>query len=775
MRLKFGARQLGCIALMLRCGIAVSSCIPVPDPGLRSLDDRIGVDPLSVVQASREQLERSPIDDPVRRAALQAILSEAYYQVERDPEAQKAASAGISLLPDRSVTDPLKARLVLTHIGTSDAAVDVETGIEQATQVLQAMPSGTLPHACALLTRARLYQAQNRPDLALTDALIMYRLTFAQGQNEAHALAAEAIGSLYADTGDLDEARKFLAEALDYQERQRATNWLSVSHYFMGRLELRAGRYDESVEQMRKAAALSAEVGDTRSVSMSKTAMCIALTRGGKLGEAQPLCEAAKEELRNSDRQDLFKSAMAAHAGFLLAKHDAAGAIRDLDAVLADDGRSIEPRTLPNHYLARARARAVLGQYEAAYADFSRFYDLAHLDNAADYRRTIAVLRTRFDTERAIEHGRALQQENQEQRELLQRRAEVSKLWAAMTVVGIAVIGLLIYVLRARQRHAGKLEAQTRILHSMNEGVMLLESDGSIRCINAALASAFGYAPDEFRSLDLATLGIDVDPRRGPVAASHECLLRRKDGSEFSGMVAFTSMAPESPGACICVIQDISDRKRLERELLDVSAREQRHFGQELHDGLGQELTGLALLARGIAGEASRHSSPMAVDLEHLAKIASRAIETCRGMARGLSPAGEGQGGLIPALRELTTRIAATHGIQICFRDSLDSALRLPPGTEDHVYRIVQEALINAVKHSQASRIDVELTISATRVRLCIKDDGSGLKPDAFVSNGLGLRTMRYRANLIGARIAIGSAEPAGTNVICEWPKMPES
>jgi two-component system sensor kinase FixL len=345
-------------------------------------------------------------------------------------------------------------------------------------------------------------------------------------------------------------------------------------------------------------------------------------------------------------------------------------------------------------------------------------------------------------------------------------------LWTAVALVGAVVIGLLIHLLRIRQKHAKVLEAQAMILHSMSEGVMVLESTGSLRCVNAALEKYFGYGTAEFGGLTLQSLGIDADPRLGSVAPTVECLLRRKDGSEFPGLVAFTSLAPENPGSYICVIQDITERKRLERALLDVSMREQRHLGQELHDGLGQELTGLALLARGLAGEARKKSLPNAEDLENLSQIASRAIETCRGMARGLSPAGEVQGGLLQALQDLTARVAKAYDAEVIFRHSVNVPLTLTPEASDHVYRIAQEALNNAVKHSGASQIDVELDAGPAKARLSIRDDGLGMGPDAPASPGLGLRTMRYRASLIGGRLTIGAGPGGGTLVVFEWPQV---
>lgn len=772
---RMSALWWGAVALMLHGAGAIASCIPVTEPGLLGLDGRIVDDPGTVLASVGSELARAERHDPAWRASLLAIQSEAFYQVERDLEARNAATAGLALLGDRPVSDSLKARLILIRADTSDIAADIADGVTQATRILEAVPADTLTYACGLLTRARLYQSENRFDLAVADALTMYRLTTAGHWAEAHALAAELVGSLYVDTGDLDEARRFLAEALAYEEGLHATNWLSVTHYFLGRLELHAGRYAQAVGQMRAAASFSAAVGDQISVSMARTAMCIALTRSGDLKAAQPLCESAISQLRGTDRRDLLRSAMAARAGWRLANRDPAGAVRDLDFVLANGGAEVSPRTLPEYLQTRARARAALGQYQSAYEDFSRFFDLSRLANATDDKRTIAALRTRFESERDAEHERSLQQEIAAQRELLRRRNEINMLWAGVAIAGAAVIVLLAYALAVRKRHARTLEAQARILHSMSEGIMLLEPDGTLRCVNAALATAFGYTAAEFRTLQLGALGIDVDPRKGPAAPVQECLLRRKDGSEFPGTVTFTSMEPADPGAFICAIQDMSERKHLERALLDISSREQQHFGQELHDGLGQELTGLALLARGIAGEAGKLSSPLAQDLERLASIASRAIETCRSMARGLSPAGEVQGGLVPALQELAARISTTHGVEVRFHNSLEAPLALQPEIDDHVYRIGQEAIVNAVKHSRATHVDVTLSASADRARLQIMDHGRGLSASDFSTGGLGLRIMRYRANLIGARYSIGPAQPSGTAMICEWPLVPQT
>ena len=753
--------------------IVHASCVPVPDPTLRALDDSIIVNPLAAITQARSELAKlgSDVGTESRRAVFQSILSEAYYQVERQVEARNAANLGLAFLQSRPDSDVLKSRLLITRMLVAETSDEIARSVTEASALLQVLPTPSLPHSCALLARAQLNQAQNRLDLAVADALTAYRETGSNHWLEARALAAESFGSFYADTGDLDEARRFLKEALDYATSLKATNWLSVLYYDFGLLNLRAADYPAAIDDMEKSSAMSAAVGDQRSVSMSKVISCIAYTRAGKPLRAQPLCDAAENELRGSDRPDLYKSAIGAHANLDLALHQPAMALQRLNRVFERDGNDIEPRSLPPHLLNRAMAYAQLGNFRLAYRDLSRFHDLTLAGNALDRRRAIAVLRTRFETERANERSRVLQRENDEQRELLARRAEINRLWVAMAAVGALVIGLLIFTLRTRQRHSQVLEAQAMILHSMSEGVMLLEAGGKLRAVNVAVERAFGYATDEFLALDLATLGIDADPRLRPVPLPLECLLRRKDGSEFPGIAAFTALAPDNPGQFICVIQDITEAKRLERALVDVSVREQRHLGQELHDGLGQELTGLALLARGLATAAQKNQLPIAAELANLSSIASRAIETCRGMARGLSPAGEVQGGLPQALRDLGDRIATAHSIRVNVRPAFSAPLALTPEASDHVYRIAQEALNNAVKHSNARCVDIDLEVGPCKAKLQIEDDGIGMRPDLEISQGLGLRTMRYRASLIGARISIGPGAHSGTLITCEWPQ----
>ncbi len=217
----------------------------------------------------------------------------------------------------------------------------------------------------------------------------------------------------------------------------------------------------------------------------------------------------------------------------------------------------------------------------------------------------------------------------------------------------------------------------------------------------------------------------------------------------------------------------MSERRELEAELLDAVGREQCRFGSDLHDGLGQELTGLSLPAPApLTNDARRTHSSNSADLAHASEAVRQALQSCRTIARGLSPIAPGGGGLIGALRDLVTRLKGSSGPDVNISVSEVCRHGLSPAASDHLYRIAQEALANALKHAHASSINVTLNVEQRRVRLEICDDGWGVSDLGHTLPGLGLRTMQYRAFMIGARFEITSFRPNGTRVICECPYL---
>ncbi|MBS0374839.1 MAG: PAS domain-containing protein [Proteobacteria bacterium] len=219
---------------------------------------------------------------------------------------------------------------------------------------------------------------------------------------------------------------------------------------------------------------------------------------------------------------------------------------------------------------------------------------------------------------------------------------------------------------------------------------------------------------------------------------------------------------------------DVTERVRLEAALHEATVREQRRLGHDLHDGLGQELTGLALLAQSLARRHADADPALAADLAELAALAARAIATCRSVAQGLAPVEEPRLGLAQALRRLTSGFAVgAEGPRIDFSVQQSAPLQIPLEASNHLYRIAQEALTNAARHAGATRIRVELAADANRVAVTVRDDGRGFRGEP--GDGMGLRTMRTRADAIGARLTVQAAPGSGTLVTCECANRPSS
>jgi PAS domain S-box-containing protein len=309
------------------------------------------------------------------------------------------------------------------------------------------------------------------------------------------------------------------------------------------------------------------------------------------------------------------------------------------------------------------------------------------------------------------------------------------------------------------------------------DGVLLLDAAGTVLMSNPACAELFGCASDEIvgRSIDAwmaSPLEADGFARSGPVRLSARATaVRRKDRSAFPAEVSVGETRDAGATVFVCVIHDVSERKALEAALLAAVESERRRFGTDLHDGLGQELTGLSLLLAALVRSAGELDRTLAADLERAHEVAKFALRSCKTIARGLSPVADTEGGLVGALRALVARLDAPSGPRVDLSISEFSDLGLSPAATDHLYRIAQEAVANALKHAHATSIRVTLDVEPESVRLEICDDGSGVGTFGAEPGGLGLRTMHYRAAMIGARIHFAPQGNSGTCVVCECPQ----
>jgi signal transduction histidine kinase len=217
--------------------------------------------------------------------------------------------------------------------------------------------------------------------------------------------------------------------------------------------------------------------------------------------------------------------------------------------------------------------------------------------------------------------------------------------------------------------------------------------------------------------------------------------------------------------------EEIIERMRLEKEMTEVTERERRRLGHDLHDSLCQHLTGTALAAQVLRAKLASRLSEDAADAGKLVGLIEEGIDLTRSLARGLFSPDLERGGLAVALEGLAHNTQERTGINCEFHHNDESRLESCDAVVlTQFYRIAQEAVANAVKHARAGRIVIELDAADGEMRLNIFDDGVGLG-DANEASGLGLRMMRHGADLIGANFGAAKHSPAGTLVSCVLPQ----
>ncbi len=210
----------------------------------------------------------------------------------------------------------------------------------------------------------------------------------------------------------------------------------------------------------------------------------------------------------------------------------------------------------------------------------------------------------------------------------------------------------------------------------------------------------------------------------------------------------------------------------VEKAILETIEEEQRRIGQDLHDGLCQQLAGIALLAKALAHKLSTVAPNEAAEAAEIADLVSQSIDQIRDLARGLAPVEIEVSGLAPALQKLAATVERLYHISCVFGcdELIWSDYPRKSLLATHLYRIVQEAVNNAAQHGKAKHITITLITVQNQGLLTIRDDGVGFSGDLEENPGLGLRSMRHRCKMIKARIKVSPVFGGGTVVACSFP-----
>jgi len=317
------------------------------------------------------------------------------------------------------------------------------------------------------------------------------------------------------------------------------------------------------------------------------------------------------------------------------------------------------------------------------------------------------------------------------------------------------------------------------ILDTVGALVVVLDPDGRIVQFNRACEQTTGYQFADVQGKRLSDLFLaPEDSERFRVmldqlggsghAREYESeLLTNGGGPRLIHWSTTVLAAAEHPTLYVIATGiDITERKRLEHAVLEVSNSEQRRIGQDLHDGLGQHLTGIAFLGKALEEQLVDRSLPEAVDAGKIVKLVNEGIHKTRQLAQGLLPVSADSLGLMSALQHWAGEVEDLFRIS-CRFECADPVLVHDVTATNHLYRIAQEAVHNAIRHGHAQNILLQLTEMNGRGILSIHDDGTGFREADPDHRGMGLNIMRYRASMIGGTLEITRGAERGTWVTC--------
>jgi PAS domain S-box-containing protein len=319
------------------------------------------------------------------------------------------------------------------------------------------------------------------------------------------------------------------------------------------------------------------------------------------------------------------------------------------------------------------------------------------------------------------------------------------------------------------------------LVESSDDAIIGKTLEGFITSWNKGAEAIFGFKAEEALGKHISIIippdrlseeqTILTKIRRGESVEHYETIRRRKDGRAVDISVTISPIR-EMTGTIVGaskVARDITERRRLENEILKISEREQRRIGNDLHDGLCQELAGIELMCQVLEQKLAVKSKAESKQVGEIALHIREAITHTRSLARGLSPVELETNGFMSALHELAANVQRLSQIE-CRLECPETVLIRNHLYATHLFRITQEAINNAVRHGQAKRVVVSLKPAGEKIKLAVTDNGIGFSE---VGNrkraGMGLQIMKYRASVVDGDLEVQSSLGKGTTVTCTF------
>lgn len=315
-----------------------------------------------------------------------------------------------------------------------------------------------------------------------------------------------------------------------------------------------------------------------------------------------------------------------------------------------------------------------------------------------------------------------------------------------------------------------------RVFQASPDAIILISMEGRYIDVNPSFQRLVGYSREDVVGRHATEVGLWVNPRDRAsilhrlyaqgVVYDFEAQWRAKDGTIREVLLSVERIELEGELCALSIAHDVTERRQLERELIEISERERQRIGYGLHDSLGQHLTGIAFLGKVLAQRLQARGAAEAAEAAQIVEFVNQAIGQARKLARGLAPVTLETYGLTFALQELADSVETLFHIS-CAVCSVRAIHITDHAAVMHLYRIVQEAVNNAVKHGKAQHITITLAVVSGALTLTVYDDGIGFPTARPERPGMGLRIMHHRARMIGATLEVQPGPTGGTQVVC--------
>lgn len=299
------------------------------------------------------------------------------------------------------------------------------------------------------------------------------------------------------------------------------------------------------------------------------------------------------------------------------------------------------------------------------------------------------------------------------------------------------------------------------------DAILISDDEGKIIEVNSAACQLLGYSHDSL-----------LDMRMSDLLSTKSASIANNLQNQSFGELSFTlpsgqqrfaefSACQFAPNLNLNILRDITERRHLEKEIQEISEKEQRRLGQDLHDGLGQSLTGISFLTKVLQQKLASRKLEEEKDAALIVKLIKDALLQARELARGLCPTVLDTNDIQAALEQLSENLKKYFAIYS--HADCDPAIRINDNAVAvHLYRIAQEATTNAIKHGKAKKIWISLTRKNSIISLEIRDNGIGYTQDRLKEKGMGLRVMQHRARMINASLEVCGKKNNGTVVTCQ-------